>query len=359
MIGAAALSGAALAGEVAPVQEAAGVVFKAKQKETVEVRFNGRLHLQYDALDAEDNGEKVPSTNHFYFRRVYLGAKAKLSNGFYGETVLSLAGDDAPELGFDKVYIGYKAADYANLKFGYIKVPFGFEENSSSAKIPTIERSAANRFFADDIDFSARHTGIHSTGKLGAGFSYGASFVNAAQGEGSRLGGTASASNAFAGFGRLRWSNDNFTLGGDYGYQSENDVVGDKVTAWTGYANAKFAGVNLLGEYFSGDLGEEGDSQGYSLRASYRYDKWEPVVRWAYLKNDKFGIDTDELIRRAPVVGISGEDSEIKSLFVGVNYHVSKAVKLMVGYENADAENGAGDDKNEVSGVRVRAQLLW
>jgi hypothetical protein len=38
---------------------------------------------------------------------------------------------------------------------GYQKVPFGFQETTSSSKIKTIERSATNRFFADDIDFAA------------------------------------------------------------------------------------------------------------------------------------------------------------------------------------------------------------
>ena len=68
------------------------------------------------------------------------------------------------------------------------KSNFGFQETTSSSKIKTIERSATNRFFADDIDFSSNHTGVHLKGKLGGGFSYAAAVVNGVQGEGSKLG---------------------------------------------------------------------------------------------------------------------------------------------------------------------------
>ena len=61
------------------------------------------------------------------------------------------------------------------------KVPFEYEETSSSSKLPTIERSAVNRFFADDIDFASRHAGLHAKGKLGGGFSYAAAVVNGVQ----------------------------------------------------------------------------------------------------------------------------------------------------------------------------------
>ncbi len=102
---------------------------------------------------------------------------------------------------------------------GYQKVPFGFQETTSSSKIKTIERSAANRFLADDIDFAGRHTGLHAKGTLGGGFSYAAAIVNGAQGEGSRLLGTAQASNDLAAFGRVQWAGNDLTLGVD-GHQS-------------------------------------------------------------------------------------------------------------------------------------------
>jgi phosphate-selective porin len=343
-------------------EENKGVSFSSKGKETVKLRFNGRLQFQYDALDAENQVGDKPSTNHFYFRRLRFGAKATHENGLYAETVFDFAGDD---LSINKALAGYEYSDALNASFGYNKVPFGFQETTSSSKIKTIERSAANRFFADDIDFSGKHAGLFAKGDLGGGLSYSAALVNSAQGEGSKLMGASNASNDLAYFGRLQWKNDGLTIGVDGGHQSNNYVV-DKddltapfdVTAFTGYVNYKFEGLDLLGEYFSGDLGNQGDVDGYALRAAYKMGKFEPVVRYSHVKADTFEIDTDELIRRAPSVKVGGADAEIDSYYVGVNYYHNKAVSLMLGYEIADAEDSAGNT-NDVDGLRARVQVLW
>ena len=337
-------------------EENKGVSFSSKGKETVKLRFNGRLQFQYDALDAENEVGDKPSTNHFYFRRLRFGAKATHENGLYAETVFDFAGDD---LSINKALAGYEYSDALNASFGYNKVPFGFQETTSSSKINTIERSAANRFFADDIDFSGKHAGLFAKGDLGGGLSYSAALVNSAQGEGSKLMGASNASNDLAYFGRLQWKNDGLTIGVDGGHQSNSDkVAGNDVTAFTGYVNYKFEGLDLLGEYFSGDLGNQGDVDGYALRAAYKMGKFEPVVRYSHVKADTFQINTHELIRRAPSVKVDGADAEIDSYYVGVNYYHNKAVSLMLGYEIADAEDSAGNT-NDVDGLRARVQVLW
>lgn len=338
-------------------EENKGITFSAKGKETVKLRFNGRMHFQYDSLDSEDNGADVASTNHFYFRRLRLGAKATHENGLFAETVVDFAEND---LAIDKAVAGYEFNDAFTGMIGYQKVPFGFQETTSSSKIKTIERSAANRFLADDIDFAGRHTGLHAKGDLGGGFSYAAAIVNGAQGEGSKLLGTAQASNDLAAFGRVQWSGNDLTLGLDAGNQSNNAVVGQDVTAFTAYANYKFEGFDILGEYFSADMDDQEDAAGYSLRVAYKFDKFEPVFRYSHLKNDTFVIDADELIRRAPSDGASatGGDNEIDSYYFGLNYYYNKAVSLMVGYEMAETDSDTGDEV-EIDGLRARLQVLW
>lgn len=332
----------------------APLAVKAKGKETVELRFNGRMHFQYDSLDAEHNGNDLASTNHFYFRRLRLGAKAKHANGLFAETVVDFAGDD---LSVDKAVAGYKFSDALTGSFGYQKVPFGFQETTSSSKIKTIERSAANRFFADDIDFAGRHTGLHAKGSLGNGFSYAAAVVNAAKGEGSKLLGASNADNDMAAFGRLQWKQDDLTLGLDAGQQSNNDEVGEDVSAYTAYVNYDFDNFDILGEYFTGDLDQAGDVDGYSVRVAYAMDKFEPVFRYSHLESDGFEIDTDELIRRAPATKVTGP-GELDSYYFGVNYYHNKAVSLMLGYEIAEADNDAGAE-DEIEGFRSRVQILW
>ena len=341
-------------------EENKGVSFSTKGKETVKLRFNGRMHYQYDSLDMDDNGADQASTDHFYFRRLRLGAKATHENGLFAETVVDFAEND---LSIDKAVAGYEFSDALTGSFGYQKVPFGFQETTSSSKIKTIERSAANRFFADDIDFAGRHSGLFAKGDLGGGLSYSAALVNSAQGEGSKLMGASNASNDLAYFGRLQWKNDGLIIGVDGGHQSNNYVVGITapfdVTAFTGYVNYKFEGLDLLGEYFSGDLGNQGDVDGYALRAAYKMGKFEPVVRYSHVKADTFEIDTDELIRRAPNGGtVTGGDNEIDSFYVGLNYYHNKAVSFMVGYEMAETDSDTGDEV-DVDGVRARVQILW
>ena len=338
-------------------EENKGVTFSSKGKETVKLRFNGRMHFQYDSLDSEDNGRDVASTNHFYFRRLRLGAKATHENGLFAETVVDFAEND---LSIDKAVAGYEFSEAFTGMVGYQKVPFGFQETTSSSKIKTIERSAANRFLADDIDFAGRHTGLHAKGNLGGGFSYAAAIVNGAQGEGSRLLGTAQASNDLAAFGRVQWAGNDLTLGLDAGNQSNNDVVGQDVTAFTAYANYKFEGFDILGEYFSADMDDQEDAEGYSLRVAYKFDKFEPVFRYSHLKNDVFEIDSDELIRRAPSEGatIDDDNNEIDSYYFGLNYYYNKAVSLMAGYEMAETDSDDGDEV-EIDGLRARLQILW
>jgi len=337
-------------------EENKGVSFSAKGKETVKLRFNGRMHFQYDSLGMDDNGADQASTDHFYFRRLRLGAKATHENGLFAETVVDFAEND---LSIDKAVAGYEFSDALSGSFGYQKVPFGFQETTSSSKIKTIERSAASRFFADDIDFAGRHSGLFAKGDLGGGFSYSAALVNSAQGEGSKLMGASNASNDLAYFGRLQWKNDGLTIGVDGGQQSNNGVVSEDVTAFTGYVNYKVEGFDLLGEYFSGDLGNQGDVDGYALRAAYKMGKFEPVVRYSHVKADTFEIDTDELIRRAPKGGtVTGGDNEIDSFYVGLNYYHNKAVSFMVGYEMAETDSDTGDEV-DVDGFRARVQILW
>ena len=271
-----------------------GVSFKAKGKETIEVRFNGRMQAQYDGLSY--NGSQVSGkedSNHFYFRRLFLGAKAKLSNGISAETVLDFAGDESPEIAFDKAIIRYTFDNGIKGVLGFQKVPFGYEETTSSSKLPTIERSAINRFFADDIDFSSRHMGLHAKGKLDNGLSYAWAVVNSAQGEGSKLQGESNASNDIATFARLQWKENGLTLGVDYGDQPECEKVGfEDVSAYTTYINYKANGWNLLGEYFSGDLGSNGETDGYALRASNKNGKWEKVIRYSKVNTD-YKLDSD------------------------------------------------------------------
>lgn len=344
-----------------------GVIFTAKGKETTEIRINGRLQYQYDNLNLEDGATDL-STSNFYFRRLRLGAKATLNDGWYAETVYDFAG---ASIAIDKAFIGKKTAIFGQkAKFiaGLTKVPFGLEETQSSASIPTIERSAATRFFSDDTDFAVRHGGIQITteDKKAEGFVYALALGNAYQGDNSKGTGNAEDETGTGIYGRVQYKFDakNTLVGFDYG---SNSGIQQGMNAWTLYGKTTVGDIKLQAEYFSGDIDEvsyDSETNAYTLTASTRMGKWEPVARYSYVETDSaaYDIDFDELIRRSPstakVNAAQNNEAEVSSLYLGVNYHVSKSVKYMFGYEMAEAENESGAEQ-DINGFRARIQLLF
>ena len=358
-------------------------VVKPKGKTVTKLTISGRIQAQYDWLNAEQEEDGVAdvsyaSTNHFYLRRLFLGAKAELGNGWYGDIVMDFAGEDAA---IDKAVLGWDYAPAAEFSIGYFKVPFGLEETSSSSKIKTLERSAANRFFADDIDFSSRHTGIKVEGTPGdMGLYYAFMVANQTQGESSRLGGTAEASNNLGAWGRLQYKTKiqdaSVLFGSDLGFQPENTVVTNggnesEILAYTIYASAKldalYGQVEFFGAEIEGDTASGYDSSpiGFAAQVAYKFDKLEPVYRYSYVDADgsSTGIDTDELIRRAPsgVTAGSSEAEKLHSHYIGLNYYIQgDDVKFMAGYEWAYTDEfGPTNITGTVHGLRARLQILF
>ena len=85
------------------------------------------------------------------------------------------------------------------------------------------------------------------------------------------------------------------------------------------------------------------------------------------LRGGREKLGTEQLFRHHPalldrlVAGIP----ELGTLFGSSHFHTRwlgstlTAVTFMAGYENAEAENGAGTDTAEVDGFRARVQVLW
>ena len=300
---------------------------------------------------------------------MFLGAKASLTDDFYAVTVLDFAGDSDLEIAFDAAYIGYKGIDPFKIEFGFKKVPFGYEETYSSSKTVAIERSVVNRFFADDLNFSARHMGIHLSGDLGAGFSGALAIGNVSQNAGSKQG-----NQNMTYFGRLRWENDlsqkaTLLLGVDYGFSSENDEATDsdksEVTASTIYAVLNTGTITATAEYFTSEAkdlvaSENGKPKGYALGLSGKLNSFEPVIRYSVIEGDGIELDIDDLVRRGADAAQSDADGELSSTYFGLNYYFSKSVKAMFGYEMAEFEPAADNGVTlDISGFRSRLQLLW
>ncbi len=100
-----------------------------------------------------DFGEKGDSrfataNDRFYLRRVRLNATGRFLEEFDFRVELdlsnSLAETAALRAQLTDAYINWNRYDFANLKFGQFKTPFGYEQLYSDPKLLTIERSLVN-----------------------------------------------------------------------------------------------------------------------------------------------------------------------------------------------------------------------
>lgn len=100
----------------------------------------GRVHFDVSAFE-DDASDRASNAN---IRRGRLGFKGKLGEGFKYKTEVDFA-----EEGVDlkEVSLTYTGIDAFDLKLGHHKPRFGFENNTSSNNIMTIERSTASNAF--------------------------------------------------------------------------------------------------------------------------------------------------------------------------------------------------------------------
>lgn len=118
-----------------------------KSKYVEELKLRGRLQWQYGyAWGHGRPGGSHGSYSTFETRRARIGVEGKLANDFKFMLELNAGGSTA--VGINEYYIQYTAYDFARPLVGRVKPRFGYEENTSSAKILTVERSRITNLFA-------------------------------------------------------------------------------------------------------------------------------------------------------------------------------------------------------------------
>ena len=343
------------------------------------IKLTGRLHFQYDNFDNDD--DSVENRDRFSFRRIYLGAEAKLFDDYYGKLIMNFGGDD-DSASVDKAVVGWKYDKLANFEAGYTKVPFGYYESTSSSKIKTVERSIANRLFieGDGLAFGGRQTGLFAKGDLGAGFSYKAAVVSA-QPSNSRNDDTPESGeqDGYGGFARVQWKSDKtdngqLLVGADLGYMQDGSLNangdGDLV-AYGLHANYSIGDFNLSAEGLFGSVednaksGSDSDVFGLTIQPSYQInDKWEIVASYTYADADgSYMLEADDTMRKS---GNKNRFDEVSSYYIGFNYYIlGNDLKLSGGFEHAEYENGvkakyeADAEDTDIGAFRLRLQMLF
>ena len=359
--------------EAAKARSSAGLnkIF-AKEDATKRLTFSGRIQTQYESIGGTTTSNlgfetQAVDVSNTFMRRLYLGFKADMGEGISAEIVNNFADNT-----LDKAIFTAENT-YGTFVLGYQKVQWGLEENTSSSKLLTVERSASNRFWSEEVSssslgrlgFGARHTGLHYSNKYAVDaaqtLEYGAAVVNAGQGQ--SLGSTANNDMGF--YANLIYTykisdTNKHSLGLNYGTarDTRTDVATGTgaglrdatISGFNPYIKSQFDKLVVQAEYI-GTTNEargsipaalERKPEGYTLLAAYKFtDQVEGVVRYSQLDTDGQGATFGGLNRDAS--NIAGVYNKFDSVYVGVNYYfVDHNAKIMFGYEKAKANELLG-----------------
>jgi hypothetical protein len=317
-------------------------------------------------------------------RRVYFGFKAELGDGFSG-----VVNYDFANLSFDKAYIEWKQSDAFVIDAGLRKVPFGYEENTSSGDLKAIERSPATRYFVEPnngrrLGAGSYHTGLYVGGTQDSGLFYNIAITNPERDEFST--GTTSVSgvnnvgnstnNNLAYWGNLGYSGKcskaSFKGGIEGGYLPDQGGTaaligtGQNLTVYGAFVDVTVADFNLAGEILGAKnpLGASATHgakpHGYWVQPSYMITKaFEGVARYSYVDSDGRGIALSDGIKYAPTA-IGGTMNKMQELYLGGSWYIKgNDVKLQAGYiigQSVDTTAGT-TAKAKTDGFRSQLQL--
>lgn len=352
-------------------------------KNVSRLTITGRVQAQYNLVSNDaDNADEAATNSRFSLRRVRLGATADFGPDFRGVISHDLVSNN-----LDVAYIRWNQSSDLSVDAGFRKVNFGVEENTSSARLPAIERSPVTRFFVEEnngrrLGAGSRRTGVFADGKAGD-FFYGAAVTNS---ERTANPGTAQAGEsnqpAFWANGGFKGKTDSlsYTVGASVGYLPEQLTSGAGNFYSTGlnsgsllvgslYTDLSFGDVGLLAELLWSEnrVGPGANSWGFHILPSYMVnEKLQLVGRYAYLDTDGIGTRPSDVVPGAgnPTLGAPTSFAAFETaqeFYVGLNYlFKGHDVKFSTGVFYATFEDqigGAGNVKAESVGLRSQMQV--
>ena len=365
----------------------------AKEDAVKRLTFSGRVQVQYEGMgysQTTSGGVKTEadSTSDFILRRMYLGAKADVGDGFSGEIVINLADSSQSTASgtttsgaFDKAVFTAETR-YGKFDLGYQKVQWGQEENTSSSKLPVVERSLVTRYWAESgnarrVGLGARHIGVHYSNRaiLGEGgqgtFNYGAAVVTADQGY------DANRTNDLGlyAFGSIDWKPLGLTAGlnlADNKNPAGSISNNPRTKGYNPYLKWVSGDLTLLAEYIDTKVGSVNPT-GYNLTGVYKVsEKLELVARYANLDTDGRGIAPSDGLRNISTTGTTSIGSSDKgfnkadSIYLGANYYFNgDNAKVQAGFEKVDLTQGLATPaaltggKGDADIFRVQVQILF
>lgn len=341
--------------------------------------FSGRFQIQYAGLGTQISGAAAnpASTSHFFMRRMYLGFKAEMGEGWTGNFNYDFAGST-----YDAAFINYKQSKDLSFDIGFRKVPFGLEEwYTSSGSLKAIERSPGTRYFVEGnngrrLGAGSYRIGLYLNGSDASGLFYNAAVTNPERNEDGIAGVTSSGNNTnnnLAYWGNVGFKGSSgkdlkYVLSASIGYLPDQGGkvlgAGDNLTVYNAFADFTNGPFDLQLEYFGSSnrhgvsATQNAKSSAYSVQPAYMVSKKvELVARYSYVNSDGRGVNLGDGIRSAPG---GGTMNNMKEWFAGFNYYFrGNDVKWQLGYiygESNDTVTG-GAAKAKTQGIRSQMQL--
>lgn len=330
-----------------------------KSTKSIKIFGGGQGWYSWGKNSVKSGTNSFAQTSGFTLRYVKLGVEADVGGGWSAEVVTDFGIEGANKNYLDKVVASKKIdLDYINgtLQLGLRKVNMGYEQNMDDFGQLAIERSVATYFFTRDKgkNFGSRTVGAFWDGNITQvdGLYYGLAVTSGVSEDGSQNFVTNAQNSSALSF----WANAgyknvadikgeilSYDAGINFGYAPQGmTAYTQKGSVWgiNPYATANWRGLTLIGEFFlqqaedyaPGRNGVGRTPLGANFTAAYKMDigEWgalEPVFRGSYVTTNGTGLQScygaDDL----------GDINQAMTLYAGINWYATTAVKTSLGYE--------------------------
>ncbi len=383
--------------EADKVGKNAALVVTSKEKDVKKLTFSGRIQEQFQWISTEPANAPHPSSQMgFQMRRLYFGVSADLGSGFSGTLTadFSKTGTNGADY-LAEAFIS-KKLDLDHLKgtadFGYKKVQFGYEENTSSSKLLTIERSMATRYFVEsqksgtgrNLGFGSRYAGAFWQGKIAEveGLEYGLAVTNSQNYtiKPATTGAAGTADNNLNAWANISYAGKiddvSFKVGVNGGWGPSANIVatnnyGD-ILGVNPYLQINWLGLSVWSDFLLASVekgranGTRATPLGLNVGAEYLFEmdtlgKIGPSIRYAWLDTDGRGTRIGDGMSGAPN---AGDFNGAQSLFIGANWYImGNNLKFQAGYEWAQYSGKVAtlsyQGVTDAHAMRMQIQVLF
>ncbi|MGA2053186.1 MAG: porin [Opitutales bacterium] len=363
--------------------KSAAVVVNPRTEAVKKLTIGGLLQIQYDWLNTHDQAAgatQPPAVNQFMVRRANIDTAANLGNGWIGQLGLNFGSRPVspapPETGITqrrirKAIISKTVDGFGVATVGYQKVSWGQEENTSSSKLKTIERSVVTFFFDGTyggptngrLGYGSHHTGVFWDGTVPTltGFTYGGAVTDGIQGisvanpgrRRTRLVYNKFAYWTYAGY-EGKYTGLDYAVGVNLGYDSEansaNSPIGlpaqtSAAYGYNPYVTFVYDRLTISSEFMqtvveSGRSNADGDTSnavpyGFIVAPSYLLTRqWELATRFSYLDTNGRGTRINPVDRNAQNTFDTRGFDDAWAVYCGFNFYIQgTAIELSAGYE--------------------------